>query len=277
MKTKTLKTAAALLIFIATLAISSCKKEKEDVDFLTANNQALADESFNDANNISDEAAQTGSVTYKTEETNSLLAGCAVVTRDTLSLPHVTTIDFGTGCTGADGKVRKGVITVTYDGPYREAGTTITITFNNYFVNDNQILGTKTVHNDGLNNNGNLSFSVNVTGQIIRADGQGTISWTSQRTREWIAGSSTASRDDDQYSITGTASGTASNGDPFSATIINALVRNLAPGCRRHFVEGSVLIERTGRPDRTIDFGSGACDDEATVTINGVSHTITLH
>ena len=266
MKTKAIKPAVALLLFIATMALNSCKKENADVDFVTANNQALADE-----------AAQTGSVSYKTDDANSLLAGCAVVTRDTVSFPRVTTIDFGTGCTGADGKVRKGIITVTHDGPYREAGTTITITFTNYFVNDNQVLGTKTVHNDGLNNNGNLSFTVTVSGQIIRANGQGTITWTSQRTREWIAGSATSTRDDDRYSITGSASGTASNGDAFRATIVNALVRNLELGCRRHFVAGSVLIERTGKPDRTIDFGNGACDDEATVTINGVSHTITLH
>lgn len=264
------------LLLAALLLLNSCKKESNSFDTVTANNQAFADETFNDANNIADEAATTGSVTYKTDEENSLLAGCATVTRDTVSSPRVATIDFGTGCTGADGRFRSGQIIVTHTGPYRQQGTVITITFNNYFVNGHQVLGTKTVTNNGRNNSGNLTFSVEAQGQIILADNAGTITWQSSRTREWIAGESTPTRDDDQYSVTGTASGTAANGDDFTATVVTPLVRNLAPSCRRHFVSGTVLLSRTGRQDRLIDFGSGACDNLATVTINGVTRTIQL-
>ena len=83
--------------------------------------------------------------------------------------------------------------------------------------------------------------------------------------------------DDDQYSITGSGSGTAANGDQFNATIQTPLIRNLAPGCRGHFTQGTVLIQRTGRPDRLVDFGNGSCDDQAVVTINGHTHLIHLH
>lgn len=277
MKTNMMKAAGAVAL-IATLFLGSCKKEKADTsDLAPAGNMAMADETYNDVNNIADEAATTGTVSYKTDDENALLAGCATVTRDTVSTPRVTTIDFGTGCTGADGKTRKGRIIVTHDGPYRNPGTTITVTFDNYFVNDNQVTGTKTIHNDGLNNAGHTSFSVSVNGQIILANGEGTISWTSERTREWIAGESTPNRDDDQYSITGSATGTAANGDQFSATINQPLIRNLAPGCRRHFVSGVATMERANRPARVIDYGNGNCDDQATVTVNGVTYTITLH
>ena len=275
MKSKNLNLAALLVMFAATLTFTSCQKEKNDTNFLTADNSALADESYNDAHNVADEAAQNGSVSYKTEDANSLLT-CATVTRDTISMPHLTTIDFGTGCTGIDGKTRKGKILVSYDGEYRAPGTTITVTFDNFFVNDNQVLGTKTIHNNGVNTAGNLTFAINVTGQIILGSGEGTIDWTSQRVREWIAGEPTPSRDDDQYSVTGTASGTACNGNTFEATITSPLIRNLAPQCRRHFVAGTVLVETPGKPNRLIDFGNGNCDDQAVVTINGHSHTITL-
>lgn len=278
MKLVKIKTVVAVGILTTTLALSSCQKEKNDLDLASDTNMALADESYNEVTNISDEAATTGSVSYKTEDANSLLNGCATVTRDTVSVPHVTTIDFGTtGCTGADGKVRKGQIIVTYDGRYRDPGTTITITFNNYSVNDNQITGTKTIHNNGPNADGNLTFSVSASGQVVLASGAGTITWSCSRTREWIAGESTPNRDDDQFSVTGSASGTGVNGNQFTATILTPLVRVLAPGCRRHFVSGSVLVQRTGKPDRTIDFGNGNCDNIAVVTINGTSHTITLH
>ena len=147
----------------------------------------------------------------------------------------------------------------------------------NFSVNDNQVTGTKTIHNDGPNTAGNLSFTIHASGQIILASGEGTISWTSDRVREWIAGSTTESRDDDQYSITGSASGTAANGNTFTATVQEPLIRILALGCRKHFVDGVVLVTISGKPDRTIDFGNGACDDQAVMTINGVSHTFTLH
>ncbi len=277
MKQQLIKSIAAIAFFTAVLALNSCRKEKSENDLTTASNMALADESYNDADNIADEAATSGNVSYKTEDANSLLAGCATVTRDTVAQPHVTTIDFGTGCTGADGKLRTGKIIVTYDGRYRDVGTHITVSFDNYTVNGNQVSGTRTIQNNGLNADGHTSFSISATGQIVLANGNGTITWTSTRTREWIAGENTPSRDDDQYSITGAASGTAANGDQFSATIQQALIRNLAPGCRRHFVQGVALIQRSGRADRTLDFGNGTCDDEAVVTINGVSHAITLH
>lgn len=275
MKNKILNLVVAAIFFTAALALTSCQKEKLDTDYITADNAALADETYNDAHNVSDEAAQTGSVSYKTDDANSLLS-CATVTRDTVSMPHVTTVDFGSGCTGIDGKNRKGQIIITYDGEYRAMGTTITVTFNNYSVNDNQISGTKTIHNDGPNSSGNLSFTIHASGQIVLASGEGMISWTSDRVREWIAGEPTTSRDDDQYSVTGTASGTACNGNTFEATITEPLIRNLAPGCRKHFTDGVVLIETSGKPDRIVDFGNGACDDQATVTINGHTHTITL-
>ncbi len=275
MKNKRLNLVALLTMFTTTLMLTSCQKQKDDNSFLTADNSALADESFNDANNIADEAAQNGSVSYKTDDSNSLTT-CATVTRDTVSMPRVTTVDFGSGCTGIDGKTRKGKILVSYDGEYRAPGTTITITFDNFFVNDNQVLGTKTIHNNGANSAGHLAFAIDVNGQIILGSGEGTINWTSQRLREWIAGEPTPNRDDDQYSITGTASGTACNGNTFNATIMQPLIRNLAPLCRRHFVAGTVLVETPGNPDRTIDFGNGNCDDQAVVTVNGHSHTITL-
>ncbi len=277
MKTKMIKTMSTAFLFAGMIALNSCNKEKTDTDFTTANNQALADETYNDVNNVSDEASQTGSVSYKDNDANSLLSGCAIVTRDTVSAIRSTTIDFGTGCTGIDGKTRKGKIMISYNGPYRQEGTTITVMFEDFFVNDNQVLGTKTIHNDGLNGAGNPSFTINVQGQIILANNLGTIVWTSARIREWIAGVSSPSRDDDQYSITGSANGTDAGGNEFTATIVDALIRNLAPTCRRHFVKGNVLIQRSGKPDKSIDFGNGDCDNQAVVTVNGTSHIITLH
>jgi hypothetical protein len=277
MKRKIASTLTMAVIMVTALTLNSCRKDALDKDTTPAQDNAQAEETYNDVFNMADEAATTGDVSYKNSDESGLLSGCATVTRDTVSMPHTVTIDFGNGgCTGNDGRTRKGKILVSYDGPYRALGTTIVITFDNYFVNDNQILGTKTVHNDGVNGNGNLSYSITVSGQVIKANNGGTVTWASSRTREWTEGESTLSLADDVYKVSGTASGTSANGNTFTATITSPLVRKLAPGCRRHFVEGTMEVEVTGKPTRYIDFGDGSCDGQITVTINGNTYDITL-
>jgi hypothetical protein len=47
-------------------------------------------------------------------------------------------------------------------------------------------------------------------------------------------------------------------------------------GCRRHFTQGLLQHTPGGKATRYIDFGNGACDSDATVTINGTNYNITL-
>jgi hypothetical protein len=78
------------------------------------------------------------------------------------------------------------------------------------------------------------------------------------------------------YSITGSAFGTTAGGTSFTSTITSPLIRNMAIGCRRHFTQGTIEHTPSGKATRYIDYGTGACDDQATVTINGNTYTITL-
>lgn len=263
----------------ATLTLSSCKKEDEDSDTSTAGDNALAESTFQDVTNIASEAGDGSLSNYRGGNYEGLLSTCAVITMDTASSsnPDTIRINFGTSnCMCNDGRNRRGTIVITYTGAYRDSGTTWNISFDNYFVNDNQVLGTKTVSNLGHNQAGHLVFDVNVNGSLVLANNGGTITWTSQRQREWIAGESTPQWSDDMYSITGSASGTSASGNSYSANITSPLIRNMALGCRRHFVQGTVEVTPSNKPMRTIDFGSGACDDIATVTINNNTYTIHL-
>lgn len=262
------------------MLFTSCRKDKDekDTDTSSASDNALAEGTYNDVNNIADEAS-TGTLssflTPMDPENKSILSTCATITNDTSISPHILTINFGTtNCLCNDGRNRRGIINVSYVGQYRDSASTHTITFTNYYVNDNQILGTKTVTNNGHNAAGNLSYSVVVNGQIIKAGGGGTINWTSTRTREWIVGELTLPWNDDVYLITGSANGTNAAGNSFNMAITTALRREI--GCR-HFVSGSLTLTPSGKPTRYVDFGSGACDNQATVTINGNVYNITLN
>lgn len=279
MKTKNLFQFGILLFTAATLTLSSCKKEDEDSDTSTAGDNALAESTYQDVTNIASEAGDGALSNYRGGNYEGLLSTCAVITMDTAvsTNPDTLRINFGSSnCMCNDGRNRRGTIVITYSGAYRDSGTVWNISFDNYFVNDNQVLGTKTVSNLGHNQAGHLVYDVNVNGSLVLANNGGTITWTSQRQREWTAGESTPQWSDDMYSITGSASGTGANGNSYSATITSPLIRNMALGCRRHFVQGTVEVTPSNKPMRTIDFGSGACDDIATVTINNNTYTIHL-
>ena len=267
---------ASLMFFaLSAFILNGCKRENLDDNMNAAEDQALTEVTVSDVQSIADEAA-TGSMTsYKTGSSDGILSMCATITHDTLSDPRVLTIDFGTvNCLCNDGRNRRGKIIVTYTGHYRDPGHVHTFSFDNYFVNDNQLLGSKTVTNNGYNTDNNLTFSIEVDGSIIRANGAGTITFTSSRIREWIEGESTQQWSDDVYLVTGTASGTNSEGGSFTAQTTTALRRSVA--CHQ-FVSGAAEVTPANRPVRYIDFGDGTCDNEATVTVNGHVHTITLH
>jgi hypothetical protein len=281
MKTNRFILNALVLLAVPAFMLTGCKKDEEDSDTSASGDNAFAEATFNDVVNIADEAGYSGTLSnYRLgEPVERVLSSCATITFDTINSADQDTIhiNFGaTNCTCNDGRQRRGEILVYYTGQYRDSASTHTITFNNYYVNDNQVLGTKTVTNLGHNALGHLVYDINVNGTIHLANNGGTITWTSQRQREWVTGEATAYWYDDIYSITGSASGTGANGHNFTVNITNPLIRNMAVGCRRHFVQGTFVLTPDNRPARTVDFGSGACDDIATVTINNQTYTIHL-
>ncbi len=262
--------------------LTSCKKKKpeKDEETISASDNSLASSVSNDMISISDEAGKTKTVSsFKTLENNSILSSCATLKFDTINPlnPDTITVKFGSSnCTCNDGRTRRGDLIITYTGKYHDSLTVITISPQNYFVNDNSVSGSKSIKNKGHNSSGHLVYEINASLQITKASGGNTIIWNCKREREWMSGEATLVWYDDTYSITGTANGSASNGSSFSSTITVPLVRIMTPSCRRHFVSGTIVHTPSSKPTRTIDFGAGACDDQATVTINGTVYNITL-
>ena len=282
MKTRKLTLGLALAAIVSAGIFSSCKKkekEEKDSDTAGAADQSFASSTVNDMTSISDEAAKTYSVSsFRTSDASGLLAAsCASITVDTLAAAKTITVNFGaTNCVCNDGRARRGSLIISFTGRYRDSLTVITVTPQNYYVNDNQVTGTKTITNKGHNAAHHLVYDINANIQIIKANSGGTISWQSNRQREWLTGENTLQWNDDTYSITGTASGSTSNGNSFTSTITSPLIRNMSFGCRRHFTQGTLEHTPGGKATRYIDFGNGTCDDQATVTINGNTYTITL-
>lgn len=275
-----------LTVLVATImiAFAGCKKDKTeeetiDSDTSSATENAMADAAYNDIANIADEASSGSLTSYRLGNNERVLTSCATVTIDTNAVPHLITIDFGTSnCLGQDGNYRRGKILVSFNGHYRDSASTHTITFDNYYVNDNNIAGTKTVTNNGRNAAGHLTFSISINGTITwdAQFGGGTSTYTSSRTREWAAGENSPQWIDDIYLISGTASGLTRTGKSYTMNTVSPLRLRIG---FRHFTDGIVEFTPGGLATRTIDYGyiGGAEDNLARVTINGVTFTITLH
>ena len=284
MKTKNIVFKNAFLLLLAGSLAVSCKKDQladEEQEISTAEDHSFAESTFNDVGNISDEAASLGSlVSYKNGlDADALLSKCATVTKDTVSEnpTRIITIDFGSeNCAGIDGRSRRGKIIVRHTGGYLDSGATKTVSFDNYFVNDNQVTGTRSVTNKGHNAQKQLNWTVVEKGSIIMASGAGNVTWESQRNRALIEGESTLELGDNVYSITGNATGVNAKNNSYTANITSPLIRKMAIGCRKHFVKGSIVMKPSGKLERKIDFGNGECDNLANVTVNGKSRQITL-
>ncbi len=273
------------ILFVFAIIFASCKKEKEvDYDTQSSQDNAQAESIFNEINEISDQAVEDGQLSthrFGTGEGN-LLTNCAVinVTIDTAngSGSGSASIDFGSHfCRGNDNKFRKGLINVNFTGPYRNAGTVITISAVNYFVGYDSTYATKvngqrTVTNNGLNTAGHLNYTIVANATLVNYLSQQMI-WNSTRNREWIAGDSTATWTDDEYLITGIAGGNSFAGINFTATITTALHVKLS--C--HWItEGKFTLSPENKPERLLDYGNGECDGDATVTIGDKTYQITL-
>ena len=273
---------ALLIAAVFSLVLNSCnKKEDVDNDTAVAKNESVAEKTFNEINDIADQAAKTGNLNgFKVESTDGILSSdCAIITFDTTASvsalnPDTISIDFGTGCVGNDGKNRTGRIIISATGRYRNDGTVITITPDNFTVNGNAVSGYRRVTNAGLNANNLPTFLIEVNGTIVLADGGGTITWTANRTRTWLEGFNTSFIfNDDVFSVTGGSNGTKANGATWTNVINTPLVHKRS--CHQ-IVSGSMTVTPLSKSARTIDFGNGNCDNQATVTINGNTYTVII-
>ena len=266
-----------LIISAAVFFLSGCNKKDTTTKYTNvswASDNALAEGLYGDTKDWSDKAMS--GVKLKSTAFDTVYMGtCVLATLDLSVLPYKLTIDFGsTDCKCDDNIYRRGKMFVTFTGDYWTPGTVITYTFDNYFVNDNQILGTKTITNKGVNASNNLYWTIVVAGEIIKANNGGTIYWNSNTTMEWFYGDATPTIWwDDVYHLTGSESGTGADGKTYTVTITSPLSRRL--NCK--WIEsGTMDIQPQDYPLITVDFGDGTCDNQATATVAGVSYTITM-
>ena len=292
---------SSAVIFTSLVVFTSCKKDSNSnasdpdpsITVDAAQSDATAAAQFDDVFNItmgvqaSDAGEEIGlgtgaGVIYKPASPSGTLSPdsasrCFTVTvspKTAHVFPKVVTIDFGNGCQGKDGKLRKGKIITVFTGPIFIPGSKASTTFDHYVVDSFKVEGTHTVENTSTSNKKAWSVKI-VNGKVTNTE---TGFWRKRdgaREHQQTEGNGTPLYLlDDVFEITGNATGSNSNGNSWASETTGPLVRKYS--CQ-WLVKGGVKISRHSNTiSAVLDYGDGSCDNKATITINGVSYLISL-
>jgi len=300
MKTRKSLALITFTCIMSGLLIQSCKKDDapsastaEKQEFSTAastadvEGQAAFNEVFDNVMGVNSEVAIGGTGVFaganlsggSTEINGPQGEQCYTLTithsNDNSFFPARAVIDFGTGCVGKDGRTRKGKIIIEYSNRLILPGAVATTVFDGYYVNGLKVEGTHTITNQSSQSE--LKFNVTVAGTLTKENGNSSV-WNSDRTLTMVEGLSTPlNPSDDIYSLTGTANGVVTRDSKvheWSAQIINPLIKKYS--CQ-WLVQGTINFKKGSQVYGSIDYGSGECDDQATLSVNGQTAIITLH
>jgi hypothetical protein len=297
---------AILSFFFVLLIVSSCAKEtsqsgtdaqEEELSKAIGESDAEAQSTYNglfdDVMGVNNEVGVAGSgVSYGRLDTMTPVARCftVTITHPTANpFPVIVVMDFGNiGCSGPDGRVRRGKIITEYTNRLIYPGAIATTNFDRFYVDDIHVEGTHKITNISLIPvpPANLIMKYNVeviNGKLSKPDGN-YLEWKSNKTITQVEGSSTPFYPrDDAFETTGGASGLVKRSNllvRWESTITEPLLRRMT--CQ-WIVKGRIRTVRANLPDpnnsrwvAVLDFGTGNCDNLATITINGVTRQITL-
>lgn len=265
-----------IISVLAVIGLNSCNKtdavSEAEVAKTTIADYATIVTAF--ASDFDDELTSTDESDLK----SASLARCFTVTvaknADGTFYPRVWTVDYLDGtCTLFSGNTKKGKIHVSLSDFWKNKGSLKTVTFEDYYFNSNKMTGVKTILNAGLNEKGNLTFTKTIAGASMTYPDGSSISWECKKQSELIGGGSTFLFADDVYSVTGSGTGVNLDKKNYTLTITSPLIYK--NGCF-YPVSGIVKIDAVGGDVQTIDYGTGACDNLATLTVGGVTSEVKL-
>ena len=277
---------SSLLIFMLAFFVINCSEESPQVGFSdkqSISSEASSDSYFEDAEDISftvSLASNTDVINHgRTAALDDARLACATLS---LSVGATTTngtitVDFGTGC-AFNGVTRKGKILITYSGERLQLGSSISITFENYSVNDVKIEGVRTVTIYAITTSYITHEITLVNGKITWPDGS-TATRNSMHLRKWDWNGTPLLRSDDSISLLadGTAEGTNRNGKSYTMQITKDIVFRAECLATKNYlpVSGEKILNVDGKVI-TVNYGSGSCDGTILVTINGESREVTV-
>jgi hypothetical protein len=257
---------------VCLLSVTSCKKE-DDENVQSAEDNAQIETEYSQ---VFDMVANYLSVDPKTRKTESniLSDDAEVIFTDTTFDDGDGvdfTIDYGPVNNGSaykgvqckDRRYRAGKIHVGISDRWGLTPCTLTFaisTGDNYYIGNGasmfQVTGNARVEHVSTD-----SFTFVVTDATLHRD-NGTAQWSCDRKLK-VTSNVSAQWLNNEYDLTGTASGTAVNGQTFAVENVTPLHKRIAYGCLSTFVTGKLTVTTSGKQeDLNYDVnGRGECDN----------------
>jgi hypothetical protein len=195
--------------------------------------------------------------------------------------PKTITVDFGTGCY-TKGHTRYGKIVTVYSGRLIYPGSSAITSFQDYKIDSLAIQGSYKIANTTSPGSPQRQYTVDVKDAKLSKPNGNYSQWDSHRVTTQVEGSLTELTADDVFNITGNAHGSVRERDhiyAWNSEIIQPL--------RKRYLcawisTGKVQVTRERLDPNSpwvsiLDYGQGDCDNRASLTINGITHQITLH
>jgi hypothetical protein len=207
------------------------------------------------------------------DRTANMFPDCVTITVIIEAMSREITVDFGTeGCV-INGNTFKGKMILSYTRNPEAQQITISKTLEDFYFNNKNIVGGKTIVKVLSNENGNPQFTKTTDITVIWPNGA-QASRNGVKVREWIEGFGSGVWSDNVFEVTGNWTTTFVNGNTHSYEVVIPLRREVI--CY-YFVSGSIDVERTNFSG-VFDYGEGDCDNQATFTFdNGTVIDITLN
>ncbi len=274
MKSITSKITTILCVSFALIILSCESKDEETAPNYNAQDStraAQADDVVEGTLNIIENGFVENENGPNSARTTSLFTPCTTITITTNGNGGTIVFDFGTSCTLNNGAVVSGKIVLAY-GPIISGTRTINYTFENYTYNGNGVAGGGEIFRQIANSNGNPQSTVNESIVVSFPNTTITATRVGLRIAEWTEGVGSGTWLDNVYEITGNWETNFSNGFHRTGEVTQPLVWKL--NCM-YLVSGVLEIEQENLIG-IIDWGEGACDNMATLTLNGYEFPIIL-
>lgn len=287
----------SLTFFFSLLLFTSCQKEnsqngsdeQQQMEASKASSEADGESEivfngvFDDAIGVNDQVGIGGTGVFGRP------TACPDVTVIHLNSPAFfpvkVILDFGVGgCVGNDGHLRRGKVITVYSNRLLIPGATAVTEFDGFYFDSTKVEGRHQITNTSPSVTTQppiRRFNVDVTNAKLTKPNGNFVEWESHKVITQIEGLNTNIPIDDVFKVEGHANGRVKRGALivlWQSEITEPLIKRF--NCR-WIVKGRVRTLRANTNTTSpwvaiLDFGPGTCDNHAVITINGVSHQITL-
>jgi hypothetical protein len=248
---------------------------------------------FDDVMGVNDQVGLAGTgifgrtLSANTEGTDAMarLTACPDVIIESQNPPNIFPVkivfDFGSGCTGRDGHFRKGKIINVYTNRLIVPGAMASTTFDGFYFDSIKVEGTHKITNIAEPNSIAKIWKVEVIGAKLTKPNGDFTEWNRTNKITQIENLAPTNVRDIVMKIEGSGDGrTKRHGIivAWKAEITEPLIKRFS--CR-WIVKGKIRINRLNLSTNSpwvavLDYGNGACDNKALLTINGVTREIIL-